>query len=123
MTEQKITEFFMSAANKTKTNKLSWARLSSLPLDARRMIYAASPDDVDVDYDQSFFAKYNDGEIVLLSDEMDGTVSCLIKPDKNLSYQCIGEPDSSALVRLYNLVYSLFPSVDTFLDQFIQDPD
>lgn len=123
MTEQKITDFFMSAANKTKTNKLSWARLSSLPLEVRRMIYTASPDDADVNFDQSFLAKYNDGEIVLLFDEIDGTISCLIKPDKNLSYQCIGEPDSSALVRLYNLVYSLFPSVDTFLDQFIQDPD
>lgn len=111
MDKSKISHFFEVAIMKTRALNLIWSRLT--PTMSR---YFHS-----VDLERSFSTQYSGGEIVLLRNPVEDSVLCFIKPDADLSYQQIGEDDDPTLLRLYNVVYSQFPSIDSFVEQFIQD--
>lgn len=113
MNDSMVLRFFNVAIGKTKSRTLSWSRL---PLSTYRSLA-----DQDIDEERSFLALYGSGEILLLRSISDDCVYCLIKPEKGLSYQQFGEDNDPTLLRLYNIVYSQFPSVESFVDQFIQD--
>ena len=109
MTPVKVSKFFVTAINRTKSGELSWSRISVS--DGRHF--------ASFDSERSFSAKYGSGKIVLLQDDTDDIVNCWIKADKDLSYQQIGDDNDPNLRRLYNIVYSQFPSVESFIDAFI----
>lgn len=111
MTEEKVDLFFSTAISKTKNRQLTWSRI--IPAEWR------SFNDLDVDSDRSFIAKYDSGRIALLCDEYDDYITCWVQPERNLSFQQIGSDDDTMLLRLYNIVYSQFPSIDSFVDDFI----
>ncbi len=121
MDDTKITKFYESAIAKTKNGLLSWSRVSSQPASIQVQLKQASNSIFGIDSDRSFLTQYCEGGIALLCDKEEDTIYCLIKPGQNLSYQQISEDDNSTLYRLYNIVYSQFPSVDSFIDAFIKD--
>lgn len=113
MTQEKIKRFFDIAVAKTKSRKLSWSRIS-LP---------DSHNFTNVDLIRSFMSKYDSGKIFILRDSEDDTINCWVIPGSNLGCYQVGEDNDSSLLRLYNLVYSLFPSIDSFIDGFIASED
>lgn len=111
MTDEKITAFYEAAIEKTKARSLTWRRITA----SEACIFEH------VDRERSFSAIFGNGLIHLIRDYSDGEIICWVKPDTDLSHQQIGEVDDPTLLRLYNCVYSLFPSVESFIDSFIND--
>ena len=110
MNEDKIQKFFSALISKTKNNELQWTRCSNTDFNFPRFVNA----------ELSFLCAYNRGDIALYCDKI-GTLSCWITPDENLSEQQVGEPDDPSLLRLYNIVHSRFPSVESFMDNIINN--
>lgn len=119
MDNTKTIQFFEAAIKKTKLGLLSWNRVSdstAVLIQLNRIL-----DYWEIDAERSFMTKYNSGEIFLIRDSADDELCCLVKPDQNLAHQIVGDNNESSLHRLYNIVYSQFPSIDSFIDEFIQD--
>ena len=110
-TYDKAPLFFDAAITMTKDRRIQWNRLTSNV--QKRLSY--------VDMDRSFYSEYGDATIVLCRRDSDGSICCLLKLSSNLGYQQVGIDNDPVLLRLYNIVYSSFPSVDTFIDSFISD--
>jgi len=113
MLEDQVTSFFETAITKTKSNRLSWSRPAIA--DLNKLPYSGW------DKDRCFIAKYKQGTIALAKDSEEDDVYCFIRPEPTMSYQEIGAPDDPLLRRLYNIVYSKFPSVESFIESFISD--
>ena len=109
MTEYKADKFFAAAIEKTKNGQLSWFRI--LGTDITHADFT--------DPERSFSARYGSGKIYLIRSCLSGEITCIIKPDKEADPQQLGVADNASLLRLYNIVYSLFPSVESFIDSFI----
>jgi hypothetical protein len=120
MNNKSINNFFTAAITKTKNGKIAWERLS-----IHTPIFDKISNPHKYDIDRSFYALFEGGIICLLFDNGNET-SCWVAPDGDLSLQKIADSDLSsdsvftALLRLYNLVYEMFPSVESFLNAFIQ---
>lgn len=114
MTHEKYVAFLEAAIRKTKSGAISWERAN------RRFGLNSGWEEFDLD--RSFMCAYSVGQMVLAYEPSSGTPHCYISPDKTLPFQKIND-DSALLLRLYNLVYSLFPSVDSFMDAMINSPD
>lgn len=111
--------FIDAAIRKTKTGLLSWERV-----DTKKFRPENWPD---YDVSRSFVCSYGIGQMLLTYDTLSGTPHCYISPDKGLPFQRIAGPEeddgTSLVLRLYNLVYSAFPSVDSFIDAMINSAD
>lgn len=115
MNQEKINQFFQVAINKTKSGTLIWRRGLTYT-DISYFDWSG----LIVDTHRSFVSEYRAGMIVLLIDK-DENLSCYLRPDVNQLYQQLGDNNDPLLLRLYNVVYSQFPSVDSFIDSFISD--
>lgn len=73
-----------------------------------------------LDRTRSFVAKYNNG-LFLLGRTSDDKINCYVQGDSKLSFCQIGEDNDPEILRLYNIVYKQFPSVESFVDNFIKD--
>lgn len=104
----KAVQFFNAVISMTKNHRLKWSQIA---LDAR--FYGK------VDGAHSFVAHYKNGEIALLRRTEDGAVFCRVSID--MDKEQIGTEDDPTLLRLYNIVYSQFPSITSFVDDFISD--
>lgn len=109
MTNEKIAAFFNTAIDKTKAGILRWNRAN----------YYYVREFEDVDEERTFYTVHGNGSIVIIRNNSEGDISCWVKPDPDLSYQRVGEYNDATLIRLYNVVYSKFPSVESFVDDFI----
>ena len=109
MKSEKVQKFFSKLVEMTKSGAIRWNRCSARVVDAE--MFRA-------DNNSSFFCGYNHG-IIILASNYDGTISCFIQPDEDLDYDLFGENDAPELKRLYNLVFSRFPSLDSFVDMII----
>lgn len=119
MDQAKFEAFIAAATRKTKSGELRWRRVGDgVFLHESWKIY---------DMYRSFMCTYAKGNMVLALDKNSGVPRCLISPDGFQPYQqATGSDadDSAALVlRLYNVVYNLFPSVDSFIDAMIGTTD
>lgn len=114
MTHEKYEAFLEAVIRKTKSGAISWERVS--PRQFKNL------DSEQIDLNRGFLCSYSGGRIRLLFTSSSDKPYCCISPDKNLPYQKIND-DSALLLRLYNLVYDLFPSVDSFMDIMINSPD
>lgn len=117
MTHEKINKFLQVAIDKTKSGALIWARAQ----DSRELDHFSRNRYVPIDYQRSFLSKYGIGTILLLVNENTNDLSCFLRPDDDLSFQQICNDDNPMLLRLYNVVYAQFPSVESFIDNFISD--
>ncbi|MBD5151286.1 MAG: hypothetical protein HDT16_02050 [Oscillibacter sp.] len=119
MSYSRFEAFIEAAISKTKTGVLTWERA-----DIKRF---NEPAWTDYDLGRSFMCAYAGGKLLLTCKKGSGAPWCFISPDKGLPFQRIvgsGEDDGAAIVlRLYNLVYSSFPSVDSFIDAMINSVD
>lgn len=120
MDNHKALLFFDAAIDKTKSGALSWSRLSVALPSTAVSLSSAVPYLFNIDKERSFLARYNPGEIALLRDSNSDQICCFVKADVSLSYDQVGEVDDPSLLRLYNFVYSQFPSTESFIDQFIR---
>lgn len=115
MDQSKFGPFIAAVTKKTKANELSWKRVT--PGSFTHKSWAK------YDLGRSFMCSYGNGRIVLACVRDSGIPHCLVSPERSASFQPVAGPDadeSAALVlRLYNLVYSMFPSVDSFMDAVI----
>lgn len=100
--------FFKAAITGTKSGSLVWSRTTL----AQVSYFSA------VDHERSFITEYGDGRITIAR-SFDDCVRCFVKPSKDLGFYQIGDDDEPELLRLYNIVYARFPSIDSFLDNFI----
>lgn len=116
MNRGKIEKFFQVAIDKTKSGDLLWKRLSDT--DERHAVHYLRPFP---DGKRSFLSEHGTGRILLLARKDTNSISCYLLPDKDLSYQQLGNDNEPLLWRLYNVVYSQFLSVDSFIDGFISD--
>lgn len=112
MTQEKIDKFFRVAISKTKYGILHWTRVSGTN---------ELKDVVRMDRERSFISAYGTGKILLFAERQTNDISCYLSPTTGLKYQQFGDDNDPMLLRLYNVVYSLFPSVDAFIDSFISD--
>ena len=117
MTQEKFRAFINAAIQKTKSGGLSWERVNLL-----HFKQSAWPD---YDLSRSFVCHYANGRMLLAYEVNSDTPCCFISPDKSLPFQeLILHDDSCALLlRLYNLVYDAFPSVESFMDAMINSND
>ena len=117
MKPAKFETFFEAAIQKTKSGKLSWERVN-----LQSFNQAAWPD---YNLSRSFVCHYANGRMLLAYDVNSDMPCCFISPDKSLPFQkLILRDDSYALLlRLYNLVYDAFPSVESFMDAMINSND
>ncbi len=115
MEQSKFGPFIAAVIKKTKAKELSWERVT--PGSFVHKSWAK------YDLGRSFLCSYAGGRIVLACVRDSGIPHCLVSPESTASFKRIVGPDadeSAALVlRLYNLVYSMFPSVDSFMDAII----
>lgn len=113
MDSKKFSDFIDAVINKTKRGVISWERLPSTSSLAKQF----SPS-------KSFICKFANGRMLLALDKASGAPECFISPEISLPYQRISsdnpEEVDGKLLRLYNLVYSQFPSVESFIDAMIQ---
>lgn len=114
MTHAKIEAFIEAAIRKTKSGAISWERVNILQFQ--------NPVWQEYDLNRSFICSYSTGRMLLVYQSSSGTPYCYISPDKSLPFQKIVD-DSALLLRLYNLVYGSFPSIDSFMDAMINSPD
>lgn len=117
MNQEKIKKFFQVATDKTKSGTLTWKRAQE-DTEFMQVTYIKKF----ADEERSFLSEYGNGRIVLLAEKYTDSIRCYLLPDADLSYQQIGEDNDPLLLRLYNVVYAKFPSVESFIDSFISDP-
>ena len=105
ITSGKAKLFFEAAIAKTKSGVLAWSRLG--------------PDSHPrYDRQKSFIAAFAGGYLLLAVEKGDDVPRCFICPEDGCPYQMIAGFDGDVL-RLYNVVYSKFPSVESFMDAMI----
>lgn len=117
MNQEKIEKFFQVAIDKTKSGVLVWHRIYG----SSEREYVVNHFMMPLDLQRSFVSLYGKGKIFLLSRAFTDDIVCYVLPDKDLSCQEFGEDNDPLLLRLYNIVYSLFPSMESFIDSFISD--
>lgn len=111
-TIQKFQSFLNATIDKTKANILNWERASAIRIKLSG----------DYDVTRSFVCSYAGGKLLLGYNKVEGKPYCLISPAQSLPYQIIQFDDAytdALLLRLYNLVYSTFPSIESFMDAMI----
>ena len=116
MNQEKIYKFYQAAIEKTKSGALTWKRARNTSELSRNSYFRNVADE-----ERSFVSEYGTGKIFLLAEALTGDISCHLLPDVDLSYQQLGDENEPLLLRFYNVVYSQFPSVDSFIDNFISD--
>lgn len=115
MDKEKSIKFIEKVIEKTKLEKIKWFRLQDF--DSEWDGWAASGID-------SFASKIGfETEIYLLNKS--SNISLAIWPGSGLSTQFFPDDDNiqSAVIRLYNIVYTKFPNVDKIMDDFINSDD
>lgn len=117
MANSKVEAFLDATIRKTKSEVLSWNRVN--------LKQFQNPVWHDYDLLRSFICSYSSGKMLLAYEMNSDMPCCFISPDKSLPFQkiLIDEEDSALLLRLYNLVYSQFPSVESFMDAIINSTD
>lgn len=117
MTQAKFRAFINAAIQKTKSGGLSWERVNMQQF--RQGMWP------DYDLSRSFICHYATGRMLLVYDVNSDLPCCLIAPDKGLPFQkvAVHEDDCALLLRLYNLVYDSFPSIESFMDAMINSND
>lgn len=119
MDQAKFEAFIAAAIKKTKEKSISWRRVDLTMFTHETW--------ANYDMHRSFMCAYAQGRMLLVCKKNSDTYYCLISPDATAPFQRVvgaDADDSAALVlRLYNLVYSLFPSVDSFVDAMINSTD
>lgn len=115
--QSKFEPFIEAAIRKTKAGVLTWKRV-----DTKKFHYQDWPE---YDLSRSFICSYANGRMLLAYEGNLGIPHCYISPDATLPFQRVaGTDDASApLLRLYNLVYSAFPSIESFIDAMINSDD
>nr|DAF30766.1 MAG TPA: hypothetical protein [Caudoviricetes sp.] len=115
MDSSKYQKFFEAAIEKTKNGVLLWER-----------VQPGSLNDSNLDVSRSFRCSFAGGKMLLAMSKTSGLPLCFISPDRNFPYQQIkgdDDCDEGCVLRLYNVVYSSFPSVDSFMDAMINSPN
>lgn len=117
MANAKVEAFLDATIRKTKSEALSWDRVN--------LKQFQSPVWQNYDLFRSFICSYSSGKMLLACEKNSDIPCCFISPDKSLPFQkiFIDEDDSAHLLRLYNLIYSQFPSVESFMDAIINSTD
>lgn len=115
MDQSKFNAFIAAVTKMTKAKDLSWKRIDTTIFTHKSW--------AKYDLNRSFICSYLSGRIILAITKDTGIPHCFVSPESSVSFQRTFGPDadeSAALVlRLYNLVYSTFPSVDSFMDVVI----
>lgn len=117
----KFQSFLEAAINKTKSKVLLWKQASE-----KKIHLNDSYDSL-----RSFVCSFSSGRLLLAFSLEDGKPHCFISPEGHLPFQEVrpqgGDEESEGLLlRLYNLVYSQFPSIESFMDDMInlsEDPN
>lgn len=112
----KFEQFINAAIDKTKSGVLTWNRASSTETKLSK----------DYDPARSFLCSYAGGTLLLAQNIGSGKPDCFIAPDMKLPFQIITSKDDSFtghILRLYNIVYNSFPSVESFMDAMINTAD
>lgn len=117
MNQEKINKFFQVAIDKTKSGALTWYRVFGNDVFANMNKHFM----LTMDLQRSFVSAYGNGRILLFANRNTNDINCFLLPDMDLSYQKLGEENDPQLLRLYNVVYAQFPSVESFIDSFISD--
>lgn len=118
-------KFITKIIDRTKSKKLQWHRLAdnrpgvSYPFDVADINF----------YDSYCFDLDNSSNVYLVKDE-DEDIYLYLSPGNSLptqnifaSYDCDDEVLAALGLRLYNLVYSLFPNIDSVMEDFINLED
>lgn len=111
MTPEKIARFFDSLISLTKSGRLTWERCSPIEV-------LAFPD---TDTSRSFYARFNDGLFFILSKPKYNSISFKLRATEDAVFTQIGEENDSAILRLYNIIYSQFPSTESLIDSIIDE--
>lgn len=116
MKQAKFRAFIDAAIQKTKSGKLSWERVNMQQF--RQGAWLG------YDLGRSFICHYATGKMLLAYEVDSDMPCCFISPDKDLPFQrVVFEDDCARLLRLYNLVYNKFPSIESFMDAMINSSD
>lgn len=115
MTNPRFDEFINAVIEKTKSGVLSWKRVNP-----RKFSFLQG-----YDLRRSFFCSFLGGTLLLALEADEEMPQCFISPEMGLPFQSVNDIDknNADLLRLYNLVYSLFPSVQSFMASMIELPD
>lgn len=122
MTDQKALKFLDSIIQKTKSKNIIWNNLYHNPMICKRFHALNST--------FSFFSNLPDkkGVIVFGRNANDDGLEFYIVPNEQPSYNLLelltDNTDSiemyfSKVTRLYDIVYSSLPSIDSFIDDFL----
>ena len=120
MTNEKAFLFLDSVIQKTKTKKLHWSTLYKEPFMKNKF--------QDLDAAFSYVASFAKGYIVLGQDEFEDIIF-YVSPENQPTYDLfrfidkdnneVSDLYESKLRRLYDIVYSSLPSIDSFIDDFL----